>query len=255
MDTDESDSYGLTVTTPQNPWQPGGQQPQYGTPAGGYPQQGQPPQYPQPGQYPQSAQHPQPGGYPQPDPYSQQGGYQACNPYGAPPAPQANMAPVERPMTINAAFWIAVVVPLVATVLLVVSALMTQGMLNDAAAAAGLDDTELTNSIFIGATVFSTIFYVILTGLWILFGFKLRAGRNWARIVLTIFAALWVLSSLFGLMTGGGYGDLPPGMDVSTGLIALTYAQNALGLVAMAAFITLVFLRPSNWYVQASSHR
>ncbi|WP_460960801.1 hypothetical protein [Parasphingorhabdus pacifica] len=233
------------MTSPQNPWQQGGQQPQYGPPPGGYPQQGQPPQG-QPPQYPQAP--PPPGAYP------------GAGPYGAPPPPQMNMP--ERPKTIDGAFWIAIVVPLIATVLSIVNMLLAQGMMNDAVSASMGSDApegaaELANTFVIAGAVFSLIFYAILTGLWILFGFKMRAGRNWARVVLTVFAGIWLLFSIFGLIQGGlgMTSGVPAGIDVPTSMVVLGYVQPAFGLVAMAAFITLVFLRPSNWYFQAKAHQ
>ncbi len=39
---------------------------------------------------------------------------------------------------------------------------------------------------------------LMFAGLYVLFAFKLRVGRNWARIVLTIVAALALLSLLLG---------------------------------------------------------
>jgi len=39
---------------------------------------------------------------------------------------------------------------------------------------------------------------VIFAGLYVLFAFKLRAGRNWARIVLTVIAALDLLTLVSG---------------------------------------------------------
>jgi ABC-type transport system involved in cytochrome bd biosynthesis fused ATPase/permease subunit len=42
---------------------------------------------------------------------------------------------------------------------------------------------------------------VVISSLYALFAFKLKAGRNWARIVLTVLAALALISLLLG--TGG----------------------------------------------------
>jgi len=43
---------------------------------------------------------------------------------------------------------------------------------------------------------------LIIIGLELLFAFKMRAGRNWARIVLTVLGVLGVLSALYGLTAG-----------------------------------------------------
>jgi hypothetical protein len=57
----------------------------------------------------------------------------------------------------------------------------------------GLTDSQLQSaaSLLIGVAV---VIAIIIAGLYVLFAFKLKAGRNWARIVLTIIAALNLLS-------------------------------------------------------------
>jgi hypothetical protein len=227
----------LPVTSPQNPWQQGGY-PQGGTPSGGFPQQ-----------------YPQGGGYPQ---YPQQ-----QNPYAAPPVPSHELNALSRPMTVEIAFWIAVVVPLLATVLSVVSYMMLQGYINDSISSASTgtefddDIASIANGVMLFFFIFITVVYLILTTLWILFGFKMRVGRNWARITLTVFAAVWALSSVVSLIQGGTMtttGELE-GVPLPTSYYAMVYVQGGLGLVAMGVFITLVFLKPSNWYFQAASRR
>jgi hypothetical protein len=222
------------VTSPQNPWQQGGY-PQ-GSPSGGFPQQ-----YPQ-GAYPQ---------YPQP------------NPFAAPPVSAHEIGALKRPITVEIAFWIAVVVPLLSTVLSVVSYLLLQGFVNDSIASASTGDADIdaqissvANGFLLFFFIFLTIIYLILTTLWILFGFKMRIGRNWARITLTVFAAFWMLAGLIGLVQGGVAfsGDLE-GVELPGSYFALSYSQLGLGLVGMIAFITLVFLKSSNWYFQAANRR
>ncbi|MGW1677180.1 hypothetical protein [Saccharopolyspora sp. NPDC002376] len=230
------------MTSPQNPWQQGGY-PQGGTPSGGFPQQ----------QYPQ-------GGYPQQQ--YPQAGYQQT-PYSAPPVPQQEMSQVPRPITVEIAFWISIVVPLLATVLSVVSYMLLQGFLNDMVADVTDPDmpseisdgmTSVVNGIMLFTFIFITVIFLILTGLWILFGFKMRAGRNWARVTLTVFASLWLINAIVSLIGGGSVtfnGDLP-NVALPTSYYVLTYSQAGLGLLTMGAFITLVFLKPSNWFFNAN---
>lgn len=233
---------------PQNPQQPG--HPQQGTPSGGFPQQG----YQQPG-YPQQG-YPQPG-YPQYPPP----GYPQGNPYAAPPAPEHDTAALSRPATINAAFWIAVVVPLLATVLIVVNTFLQQEAIRSSISASDPEVRELAGTAALVGIGFVVFFFAVLSGLWILFGFKMRAGRNWARITLTVFASLWLLVSVLNLLGATsmgmtyGSGDVPAPPDPSGGMVALSYTQAGLGLVAMAAFLVLVYLKPSNWFFQAARHR
>jgi hypothetical protein len=59
----------------------------------------------------------------------------------------------------------------------------------------------------------------------------MRAGRNWARIVLTVFAGL----QIFGILT--------------------LYGLGALHLLAVAAAVVLSFLPESNTYFRSRSAR
>ena len=218
------------MTTPQGPWQ-----------QGGYPQ------------YPNS------GGFGQPYPQYQQ------HPYAAPPVPQQEMAGLSRPKTVEGAFWISIIVPLAVTVISVVGYLLLFNWADEAMASSvrdlggGGQELESTLSAFkaVLMVVFAlfTIGYLVLTFLWILFGFKMRAGRNWARVTLSVFASLFALFSVFLLFNGGvGSGDLPTGVHPPTAYAVLTYVQGGLGLVAMVGFLVLAYVRPSNWYFQAAAH-
>ena len=48
------------------------------------------------------------------------------------------------------------------------------------------------------------IFSLLFIGLFVLFAYKMRAGRNWARITLTVLGGLSVVSTLFGLSSASG---------------------------------------------------
>ncbi len=50
--------------------------------------------------------------------------------------------------------------------------------------------------------VVALVIGLILLALEIFFMFKMRAGRNWARIVLTVLGVLSILSGLYGLTQG-----------------------------------------------------
>lgn len=170
---------------------------------------------------------------------------------------------MRRPGTVEAAFWLAVVVPLVATVLYAVSFFQTQGFMREFLAAeyaGGQQEmaAQTAASVLVAFFVVATVVLVVLSALWIIFGLSLRAGRNWARVTLTVFAAVWVLAALSGLIVGGSSwseGELPPGVAEPAGLVALGYARSVLELVAMAAFIVLSYLKPSQWYFAARSYR
>ncbi|MDR7302366.1 hypothetical protein [Haloactinomyces albus] len=263
------------MTSPQDPWQqnqqpplgqyPPGQQPpgqylQQGTPSGGFPQQGGYAQYPQYSQYQYfqyqqlEYQHPQYPGDPR------QAGYPQNHPYAAPPVSPHDMAGVPRPKTIEAAFWIAVVVPVLATVMFVVSTFLQREAMNAVLSSTSDPDIqEMAGSVAMVGIGIMVFFYVVLTGLWILFGFKMRAGRNWARVTLTVFAGLWLFVSLLQLMgatsttiTAGGTST---SLDSSGTAMALAYTTAAVSFLAMVVFIVLAYLRPSNWFFQAARRR
>ena len=177
------------------------------------------------------------------------------------------MTEIPRPRTIDAAFWIAVVVPVVATVLTVVNFVLMMDFMNSVMSAElselntqnAATAREVAGAVVMGMGIAFAFFYAILTGLWILFGFKMRAGRNWARITLTVFAGIWCLSALASLASGAGstmsMAQLPEGVELPSGIMILGYVQSGLGLLAMAAFLVLVYLKPSNWYFLAARHR
>lgn len=239
------------VTSPQGPWQQGGYSP-----------------YQPQGGYPQGSQYPQQGGYPQ----YQQGNpfqYPQGNPYAAPPVPAQEAAGYPRPAPVNVAFWIGIVVPILATVLGVLNFVFLEGWangaINSSALGAGSDPADLQATqqavsvavILLGGV--AAIFYLILTVLWIVFSFKMRAGRNWARVTLTVFASIWVLSGVYTLINsaggGTGYIQLPSGLHPPGSIVVLGFVEGAIGLVAMATFIAMVFLKPANWYFQANRLR
>jgi hypothetical protein len=88
------------------------------------------------------------------------------------------------------------------------------------------------------------------------FGFKMRAGRNWARITLTVFASIWVVSAVMTLISAASGGtmffiSLPANVHPPTSITVLGFVQGAVSLVAMAAFIVLVNRKPSSAYFRA----
>ncbi len=62
--------------------------------------------------------------------------------------------------------------------------------------------SSLVNGILVGTAV--TV--LIILALELFFVFKMRAGKNWARIVLTVLGVLGILSALYGLTAGLTFG-------------------------------------------------
>jgi hypothetical protein len=177
-----------------------------------YPGQGDPGQAPYPGQSqyptqnPYQAQNPYPGqgGYPgqQPPGYpAGQGGYPG-GPAGYPGYAGAPVTEPVRPVTVTAAFWcwIAVIAAwAVSLIILLTSSAWDQAL----AAATNSANRSSTSTVVVDAQsvinfvrVFAVVVFVIVAGLYLLFAFKMRAGRNWARITLTVLGILGVLGSI-----------------------------------------------------------
>lgn len=77
--------------------------------------------------------------------------------------------------------------------------------------------------------IVAIVISVILTGLYVLFAYKLKAGRNWARIVLTVLAALTLLN-LVTTRGGSAVGYIGE-LAVIVGCV-LSYLPNASGYFA-----------------------
>ncbi|WIX75837.1 hypothetical protein QRX50_30695 [Amycolatopsis carbonis] len=134
------------------------------------------------------------------------------------------------PNTIAVAFWAFVV----STVIGIVGALLLFGQKDELIDAArrtnpNLSQAQLDQGANI-ALIVAVVIAIVIALLYLLFAVKLRAGRNWARIVLTVLTALQVLSLITG--SGGTW---------------LSY------LSALAAVIGVVFsfLGDSNAYIAA----
>ncbi|HEX9088383.1 MAG TPA: hypothetical protein VF867_12755 [Arthrobacter sp.] len=181
--------YGQPPSAPQY----GPPAPQYGQNAPQLPQYGQnAPQSNQPQYNQQAPQYGQPG-YGQPQ-YGQPGYGQS--PYGQYPSDQP-LATSGMPKLVNTAFWVIVA----SGVIWVLSLLLAIGTLDspqmrstfeESMAGSGADVRfEDLRGFFIGSIV---VFAVISAGLYALVALNVRKGKNWARILGTVFAALSILS-------------------------------------------------------------
>lgn len=103
----------------------------------------------------------------------------------------------------NGAFWAF----LAATVISIVSGLLVLGQRDALADAVRRSNTKLTaqqiDQAATVALVAAVVIAVLIALLYLFFAVKLRAGRNWARIVLTVLTALQVISLLAG--SGGSW--------------------------------------------------
>lgn len=181
--------------------------PQYGQPQYGQPQYGQqPPAAPQYGQQPPAAPQygQQPYGQSQ-QPYGQMPQQYGQSPYAQYPSEQPQGPGAGGvPKMVNNAFWMIVA----AGVLWLVSLLIAIPALDDPAMRSTFEDQMRTSGadvdfesikgLIIGTMV---VMGLIGAGLYALVAFNVRKGKNWARILGTVLAALSIFS-LFPLSLG-----------------------------------------------------
>src|ERR1700712_1287690 len=167
------------------------------------------------------------------------------NPAYPPPPPyqnQAVTAPVAPPGSVNGAFFIYVLAALVALVGIILT--LSSNVWTEAIAAnvntSGTNVQTLVNA----AKISTAVVGVIFLALYLFFAFKMRAGRNWARIVLTVLSALSIISSFSPSATVTVNGHVYK----STG----TQFVGWIGVVLAIVAIVLMFLPASNAYFSAS---
>lgn len=225
MTTPPSDS------NPQDPHNPQErEEPRYGQYSQPQPQQPQQPQYgqPQPPQYNQQYGQ-QYGQQPYPGPYGQGAGYG----YPGSPAPaRKGPAPreVEWGFRLILASGVLFLIANVASSFGLSSALTAQDrqMLQDS----GVDLSTLDSLL----TTFSIVVSVLVFGLYLLVALFVRRGRNWARILGTVFAAFSFVNLLVSF--AGYFGSL-------LGIVSL------LSILLGIAGIVMLYLKPSSPYFQA----
>lgn len=179
-------------------------------------------------------------------------GYQ---PGGGHPQPPPSTPPLaaepDRPAAMRAAVWLmcagaaAILVTSVAVGLYLHSEITKRIGLEASAGQAGLD----TGAEFI--TGMMIVFGVIMAGLWLWMAWKNGTGRNWARILATVFFGLSCLT-LRGDLAGTGVGGLYGTWDGSP--IRLPAAFMVLGLAYWAiglAAVVLIWQQTCTRYCQA----
>ncbi|MCB5293004.1 hypothetical protein [Arthrobacter sp. SO3] len=185
--------YGQAPSAPQYGQQP----PQYGQNSPQMPQYGQnAPQSNQPQYNQQPPQYGQPG-------YGQQAPQYGQSPYSQYPSDQP-VAKAGTPQLVNTAFWLIVASGAIWVISLLVAMGMVdspemRSMFNQQMAGSGADIRfEDLRGFLVGSIV---VFAVISAGLYALVALNVRKGKNWARILGTVFAALSIFS-LFPLSLG-----------------------------------------------------
>ncbi|RVW01821.1 hypothetical protein [Rhodococcus spongiicola] len=184
----------------------------------------------------------------QPDPWPGTPRYPAGPPQ---PPGQDPMRPVVQqqkpvPADIVTAFqlWLGVaalgVVHLVAVLLFLYNdrAAFVDQFLDDVATQSGQEVTraQAEQLLAIGLVITGVLLAVVLGGLTVLFAFKMRGGRSWARVLLTMAGAFVVFSAMQTVVSGGpasGSAALVMGAAVilqavmAVGAIVLMYRQGS----------------------------
>jgi hypothetical protein len=123
-----------------------------------------------------------------------------------PPPPPAE-EPIVRPKAIDSAFQAVLVAIAISALGTVFTFLLDKtqltSMVTDMRATLP-PEQRLSVSTMVGIMQATLGFSILIfVGLFVLFAVKMRAGRNWARILLTIYAALGVMSFLSGVASSG----------------------------------------------------
>lgn len=105
------------------------------------------------------------------------------------------------------------------------------------AADPGVTESELQVGVTIGIVI-AVVLTLVFVGLPILAAIKSRQGRNWARILGTVLAAIAGVLALFGLASGG-----------------ITTILNAVTVLAAIAAIVLLWRKPSSEFFAAAGRR
>jgi len=147
-----------------------------------------------------------------------------------PPAPPLTpAAAITRPRSVDTAFQLSLASTAVGAVSTVVTMLFDTEWLHQTTrqtfSDAGLRTTGAEFDAMIDMFQIAIgLGVVVFVGLFVLFAMKMRAGRNWARIVITVFAGISGVSFLSGLATAGADLSLMWSLaDAACSLAAVVY--------------------------------
>lgn len=155
-------------------------------------------------------------------------------------------------MTVTAAFWVWIASAVVSMIGLIVT--LTSPIWGQAiAAGARQSGTDLqginVQGLVNGLKIFIVVIALIFIAVYLLFAIKMYGGRNWARIVLTVFGALTLLSAF--TPTSRTVTVNSEVYNVNSG----QWASVLTGILALAG-IVLMFLAASNkFFADSKAYR
>jgi hypothetical protein len=137
------------------------------------------------------------------------------------------------PQTVTVSYWLYIVgaiLGIIGAIVLVVTLPAQLAATNSAVtnqlqgtSTNGVDPTSIVSGAAIGAAIFSVVLTLAYSILTVVFARKYRQGKNWARIVLAVFAAL----QIFGLLGGYGVGALHFLVVLAALILSFLPASNA----------------------------
>lgn len=161
------------------------------------------------------------------------------DPFEATPPDEPNKPP--RPRSLDQSFWCGVASVVIGFLIAIPSLLfMPDAEVNTLLREVGRQQPGLSpdqiRSVYDATMIVTLVFLAIVAAVWILFLHQMRQRRNWARIVITVVGALWLLTTLPSV-AAGGMGSL------------LSIVQ----VIAVAATLVLAFWPDANEYLKSGS--
>ena len=151
------------------------------------------------------------------------------SPEPMPPVHAGDGAEIARPKAVDSAFQASLAGTAIAAVATVVTVLLDREWLNrlvrQVLRDTGQPTTDENVSSATGTIQVSLVLGILLfVGLFVLFALKMRAGRNWARVVLTVFAAIGAVNFLSAVASTGAALDLMWSLaEVAFAITAVVY--------------------------------
>jgi hypothetical protein len=158
----------------------------------------------------------------------------------APPVAGVTAGQAVRPRVVDVAVWCSFAAAAVSFLANVIGALTHSGGFTGVtfySTRSFTDADGVTHSVTRtggASAVAGVVIGLIVAGLWVGLIFALRAGANWARVLLTVLGGLGCLAVIVGLATAAGL-TVPGSLDIVV-----------LGLVVVA--LAQLYRGPANWY-------